>query len=361
MHPAPGLCSWRSGRCGPAVGVDVPLAAAEGALVEADPSHRERSMARLGLAATLGVLAVPGLLAALALVGLSWRVGFALSGLTAATLAVVHARSLELDRFPVADDPDSSGPRPSMRETLSTAFRNRPLLVWSLVGAVTSLLDEVLVAFVAVHLDAFGATAFQRSVALALWTVCGLLRLAMLERTADRLDPLRTLATASVVSGIALGVLAATRSPLLATVVLGIVGATSATFHPIAKARAYAALPGRPAIVNALASCLMPLEVAAPIVMGLLATRAGSRFAVAFLLIAPVSVGFAAVAARRLSNRERDPDTHALRGSLRTAAHGVRSNGGQGHHGQVAAIMWSAHSRPRCVESLEGQTKVRKC
>jgi hypothetical protein len=75
----------------------------------------------------------------------------------------------------------------------------------------------------------------------------------------------------------------------------------SSVLHPLAKARAYAALPGRPALVNAVFGGLVPIDVAAPLLLGALATGAGSAFAVGALLVAPV--GIAAAAARARASR----------------------------------------------------------
>ena len=66
------------------------------------------------------------------------------------------------------------------------------------------------------------------------------------------------------------------------------------------KARAYAALPNRPALVNAVGSALLWFDIAMPIVLGIVATRAGSAWAILGLLVAPLGV---AIAALRLDGR----------------------------------------------------------
>jgi MFS family permease len=286
---------------GPAAGCA--LAASEGVLVEARPDERERTMARLGLAASLGDLAVPALLAALAVAGLGWRAGLGVAAASAAALALLHASSRGLDRpGGSASTTDDDGTRPGVLEALRFAIGARPLLWWSLATALTSLLDEVLVAFAAVRLDDIGASPFMRSAAVAGWTVGGLGGLAVLERAIDRLDPLTTLLRSSALSAVALATLAATRSPIVASVAFTVLGASAAALHPLAKARTYAALPGRPALVNAVAGALLPFDVAAPLLLGAVAARAGSAFAVGALLIAPV--GIAAVAARARASRQ---------------------------------------------------------
>src|SRR5205085_8162465 len=113
---------------------------------------------------------------------------------------------------------------------------------------------------------------------------------------AGRVDPGRVLMGAAAVSTAALVGLAAAHSTLAAAIALAVLGMFSSMLHPLAKARAYATLPGRPALVNAVAAAMIPLDIAAPIGLGLVATHAGPSIAVALLLVAPL--GILAVAIR---------------------------------------------------------------
>lgn len=272
---------------GPAAGCA--LSAAEGVLVESSPHSRERTMARVTLAAALGDMGVPVVLGGFALIGLGWRAVFALAGLVAAGLAIGHAASRELARpLPPEDDDDDA----SVRDALRTALRTRPLLGWSLAGVLVSLLDEVLVAFAAVHLGGLGAPA--RSIALAAWIGGGIVGLAWLERGIDAVRPRTVLRVTTATTGLALLALARVHDVVSASVLLAIVGASSSTFHPLVKARAYASLPGRPALVNAVAGALVPLDALAPLVLGAIAVRFGIDVAVAALVVAPLGIGLAA-------------------------------------------------------------------
>ena len=277
---------------GPASGCA--LAVAEGLLVEAEPDARERTMARLSIAAGAGDLAVPLLLAVLSRCGLGWRAAFAVAGGFAALLAISHGSSRSLDRTSAGPGEDSEGPPPTIREALRTALSTRPLLGWSFACALTGLLDEVLVAFSALHLDAIGATASERAWAIGAWVAGGLLGLAGLERFVGRARVLPVLLGASVATASGLGALAVTRSPWVGTCALLLIGVTASTLHPLTKAQAYAALPNRPALVNAVGSLLLPFDMAAPLVLGLVAARAGSAWAIAGLLLAPAGVALAA-------------------------------------------------------------------
>jgi hypothetical protein len=277
---------------GPAAGCA--LAAAEGVLVESAAHSRERTMARITLAAALGDLGVPVVLGGFALIGLGWRAVFELAGLLAAALAVSHAASRELER-PLAtddDDDDESAGNASLREALATALGNRPLLGWSFAGVLVSLLDEVLVAFAAVHLGDLSAV--ERSIALTPWIVGGIVGLGWLERRIEELSPAGVLRVTTVVTALALTALACVHDALSASVLLAIIGASSSMFHPLVKARAYASLPGRAALVNAVAGALVPLDALAPLVLGAIALRFGASAAVMALVIAPLGIGWAA-------------------------------------------------------------------
>jgi hypothetical protein len=265
---------------GPAAGCA--LSIAEGLLVLDDPSRREKTMARAALAANAGDLAVPIALAVFAWLGLGWRAGFVAGGVFASVLAIVHGSSRSLDRV-VKNEDEAEG---SIRD----ALRARGLLAWSLACTSTSLLDEVLVAFAALRLHDIGASATERAFAIAAWVMGGFVGLAAVERFIEESYVKRALLLASIATAAFLLLLVVGRSPIIGIVALFGVGVFGSTLHPLTKARCYAALPNRPAIVNALASALLPLEIVAPIVLAIVAARAGNGAAVLCLLVAPISV-----------------------------------------------------------------------
>lgn len=281
--------------------------ASEGALVEADPARRERTMTRLMIAGGIGDLLAPLVLAGLAAIGLGWRAGFAVGSAIALALGIAHACSKSLERR-ITDDDDEDAGSSGFFASLRVALKNRELVGWSLAVAFSTLLDEVFVAFVAIHFDAIGASTGSRNFALGAWVVAGFVALVATERVADRIDGRRILAGASVVAiGATIG-LALTRSTLVASVMVTVIGGCAATFHPLTKARAYASLPGRPGIVNALASALTVVDLGSPVVFGLVAAHAGSSGAMLALLAAPIVVGAGSLLSLRGRRRPRDCD-----------------------------------------------------
>jgi len=275
---------------GPASGCA--LAASEGLLVESRPEERERTLTRLNLAGALGDLAVPILLAALAWLGLGWRVALVLAAASAALLAIVHGSARALDQKLTLEAGDEGEESASVLEALRFAFGTRRLLAWCVAGALTSLLDEVLVAFAMVKLG--DASALERAFAVGAWTAGLVGGLFVLERFVDRLDSRKVLLASSVVVAASLSTIACTRDVVTASVALFVLGASSSTLHPLASARAYASLPGRPALVNAVAAGLMPFHMLAPLLLGALAHWFGTPVALLAILVAPIGIALAA-------------------------------------------------------------------
>lgn len=273
------------------------LSVAEGLLVETSPESSERTLARASIAANAGDLAVPALLAMLAWVDLGWRAACVAAGLFALGLAIVHASAASLDRPTPADADDEHQEHEeslTVRETLRMAFSHRPLLGWSFACALTGLLDEVLVAFSAVHLDGIGMTATQRSWAIAAWVLGGFAGLAAVDRFVDRIGSRRFLLIASLATVTEVLLLATTRAPVVGAIAMFAIGVSGSTLHPLTKARSYATLPHRPALVNAVASGMLLFDMAAPIALAVVAAYAGPPWAIAGLLVAPVGVAVAA-------------------------------------------------------------------
>lgn len=298
---------------GPASGCA--LAASEGLLVETRPDERERTIARLTLAGALGDLSVPLLLGALAWLGLGWRVAMAVAGGAALLLAFVHGTSRELDRLPPkeCDDDDASDgsnaephdaapneshdteeeeDEPSVLESLRFALSHRRLLAWSAAVALTNWLDEVLVAFVMVRLD--HASSLERAIAVASWTIGFLPGLLLLDRHVARLDTRRALYVAAAVAVLALIVLAAGPSVPVACLALGTLGAATSVLYPLAEARRYAALPGRPALVHAVGALFTPFDALTPLALGALALAFGPEAALLAIVAAPLGIALAA-------------------------------------------------------------------
>jgi fucose permease len=151
------------------------------------------------------------------------------------------------------------------------------------------LLDEVLVAFAAVHLAALSpgpASIVWRQATLGALIVGGVVGLVALERVVEDARAGRVLQLACVLALLSSVALALAPDLLIASVALFVLGASSAVLHPLVKARAYASLPGRPLLVNAVAAALVPLDALAPLVLGAIAFGTEPRIAMLVLVLA---------------------------------------------------------------------------
>ena len=79
-------------------------------------------------------------------------------------------------------------------------------------------------------------------------------------------------------------------SPLWLGLALIVLGAAAAPHYALLKAKAYAAVPGRPGLVNALSQIFVVIDIGAPLLLGALADRYGLSLALACLGIQPLGV-----------------------------------------------------------------------
>ncbi len=264
---------------GPASGIAINVA--QSALVDAHPDERERWMTRWTLAGAAGDLTGPAVFAACALFGLGWRTAFAASGAATLAYALVVSRA----RFPAparaaADDE----PDPSLRDALRTALAERRLLVWSAVGALLVLLDEIVVSFAGLWLrDRFGLGDAARSLILGLTIAGSAAGLLAVDFALRRVEPLRLLAVISAGGCVAVPLWFAADSVFASVFWLFAIDALAAGYYPIVAAQAYRALPGRSGAVNAVGSLFTPFELVIP--LGVAAVADGFGLAPALLLL----------------------------------------------------------------------------
>ena len=142
-------------------------------------------------------------------------------------------------------------------------------------------MDEALVSFGALHLEALGATAAQRGVVLGVATLGAIAVLLGVERIAARCSGMRLLLLASASCSLVFGACLVTSSLPLGAALLAVTFALAAPFHPVVSAQAFAALPGRSTAVNIINSSMATVELAIPLLLGAIADRFGVRAALA--------------------------------------------------------------------------------
>ncbi|HEY6723211.1 MAG TPA: MFS transporter [Polyangiaceae bacterium] len=291
----------------PASGVAVGLA--EASLMAQRSSERERALTQWMLAGTLGDLAAPLLLWSLAVCGLGWRAALGGVGLAlcCASLAVFRTR---IDTPPAVACPGPSlaantspwRPLRAMASALSAASRSlraarshTGLLLWLGAAASCTFMDEVLA--VLVGLRVYRVTSEEALVAQSLlaFTLGGACGLVLLERRLRRAPGAAPLMIACIGSALCFGgwVALGSLAPELfgfGPALLFVAGGFTAAHYPLVLARAYAALPHDTTLVAAAAQAFGAIDLAAPLLLGVVADRFGLEAALGALLVQPLGI-----------------------------------------------------------------------
>lgn len=256
-----------------AVAVGVGTSLAQATLVDT-ADNKGRALARWTLASLVGDLAGPLLIAAVA-----WRSAFAIAAAIAVGLALII-------RVPDAPPSTQDEPDAPLWQSLKDALRDRVLIAWLFAQALCDLLDEIFVVF---------ATLRTGSVLTVIaFMIGGAAGLFALDRALVRWPERRVLrATAGACVAVYVAWLAIP-SPLLAA----LVGATAAPLYPLCAAQAYARRPGASGSVLAAGHLFTPLGLALPLLVGLVADRAGLVPALALLIVQPLVLVIAGSKAR---------------------------------------------------------------
>ena len=286
----------------PAIGAAVGLAQA--ALVEQQPALATRTLTRWTLLSSVGDLLSPLVVAVTATAGGGWM---ALSFIAAALWLLAAIMTIPLPFpppavSPAAADADADEEAPeqplwaSLRPAILSALRDRVLLRWMGILLMATMVDEVFLGFAGLLLhDRLHASVGATSLLLALGMIGGMIGLFALERfltsrpeqhrAGVRLLPWLALLTLA-------GIVALLLAPALwlAGVALFAIGLGATSWYPVARAATYDRLPGRAGLARAITGLIMPLELALPAVVGLLAERFGLVVALGFLGLAPVGV-----------------------------------------------------------------------
>src|SRR5256885_6863379 len=265
---------------GPATGIA--CGTAQAALVDGSPGRAESVLSRWALYQSLGDLVAPLLLAGLAFLGSGWRAAFVVAAAMALAQALLVRTGSSLPRS-MPPPPEEAGEEPS-RGGL------RGAILWCGAGILCTLMDEALVSFGALHLEALGATPAQRGVALGAATLSAIAALVVVERIPGHPGGIRLLLGASGgCAAVFAGCLVTSSLPVCA-VLLALTFGLAAPLHPVVSAQAFAALPGRSTLVNIVNSTMATVELAIPLLLAAIADRFGVRAALAATIFEPVAL-----------------------------------------------------------------------
>lgn len=305
----------------------VACAAAQAELVTTSPGGGARAMARWVLFGSLGDVSTPLLVALVLGSGGSYRGAFvaaaalallqggllagrgaaAGSGGEAATAGAGPSRELALDgeaahrpdpgaaEPPDPEDADAAPLRVALREGLG----NRALWRWLGAAGLCTFLDEILVAFAALHAErALGASSALAAACVTGASAGAVIGSWLTEHALGTRRPERVLVGSALGTLLALAAVVSAPSAFWLGVALVGLGAAAAPQYALTKALAYAASPGRPGVVNALAQVFVLVDIVGPLALGALADRFGVTVALGCLAVQPLGVFWLAVSAR---------------------------------------------------------------
>jgi MFS family permease len=295
---------------GTASGVACSVAQAE---LVSGPGGPERAMMRWALFSELGDALTPPLTALMLLAGGSYRGVFLVVAVAALGHGLLLLRSerrrrtapepaLDADEEAHApadaapsdaqrdEAPEEAPPLP-LREAWRAGLRNRELWTWLLAAALCTFLDELVIALGALHAERDLGASSAASVACVTGAAVGAACGAVLgDRLLASVSPRRILVGSALGTLLALAGVVAAPSVVALGAALALLGAAASPQYALLQARAYAAAPGRPGLVNALAQLFVVIDIGAPLALGALADRAGLPAALAALALQPLGV-----------------------------------------------------------------------
>jgi hypothetical protein len=271
----------------------VSCSSAQAELVARDPERAELRMADWTLSGALGDLAGPLLLAAVAALGCSFRGAWVLAGVVFIAWGSFAARGTQhgpRGEGSGSASEDSEERALSFRALWQEARNNPELVAWLCGATLCSLMDETLVAFCAVWMRERFASDSAVTVGVVALMLGGFGGLLLLQRLLLTREPRRLLLLFCAGSIVALAAWLTASSFLISVLALTLLGACAATHYPLAQAAAYRAAPGSSGTVAALAQLFGPLDLAIPVLLGLLADRSGVLAALWGLVLQPLGL-----------------------------------------------------------------------
>lgn len=272
----------------PSSGAYVSLSQAN--LMDSDESRHEQNMARWTFAGSLGVVTGPFLLGLFVYLGLGWRGTYALLASLSALSLIVAFRYLPADK--------KNTPFPSFNEVFDgfksafQALKRKEVWRWLLLLEFADLMLDVLFSFLALYfVDVVNVNETQAGIAVTIWLVMGLITdflfIPYVDKLTDTAQFLRRTAMLNLITFIGF-MLIPGFIPKIILVIL--VNLSNTGWYSILQGRLYSSLPGQSASIMAIGAVTTPLAKALPLLIGILADRAGLDIAMWVLLLAPIAL-----------------------------------------------------------------------
>lgn len=295
---APGFWMLAAGMAlvGPASGAFVGLS--QTALMDLQPSRREKNMARWAMAGSLGNLAGPALVGASLVTGARWRPAFlAMAALAFGALLASRALSSSswASSYPAGGIMGAPrGGRPAFREGLwrtLAASRRGDVVRWLALLELADLMLDIFRGYLALYLvEVAAATEAAASLGVAVVTTSSLAGAAVLVRVLDRLSGLVYLRVSA--AGVLLAFPAFLLAPHLGVklVLAGTLGVLTSGWYPVLKAKLYEALPGQSGAAVTLSTLSGILGGLLPLALGGAAQAFGLATTMWLLLAGPLTL-----------------------------------------------------------------------
>jgi FSR family fosmidomycin resistance protein-like MFS transporter len=259
---------------------------AQASLMDYDPARREHNMARWTLAGSLGVVLGALMLGVSVAAGIGWRGQFIVLGvLTLVLLAFVW-------RFPFPNGNGDSEAPGNLFTGLRDAFRalrRWELLRWLTLLECANLMMDVLLGYLALYfVDVVGVTEAEAGIAVAVWTVVGLVGDVLLIPLLERVRGLSYLRVSAALELVLFTAFLLVPNVWAKMALLGALGFFNAGWYSILQAQVYNSMPGQSGTVMTIDNIFGFIGSLIPFGVGLLAENLGLGVAMWALLLGPI-------------------------------------------------------------------------
>lgn len=262
---------------------------AQASLMDSDPHRHEQLMARWTLAGSLGVVIGPLALGGALLAGLGWR-GLFLAFAVLSLALVALAWRYKFSNGHSEDDEDTLGFRDGLRKA-ALALRRGAVWRWLILLMFSDFMLDVLLGYLALYMvDVVGVTPALAGIAVAVWSIVGLVGDALLIPLLEKVRGLTYLRfSAALMFGLYIAFLLVPNF-WAKLMVLAFMGLFNSGWYAILKGQLYASMPGQSGTVMAVGSVFGLVEALLPTLLGVIAERVGLGPTMWILLLGPVAL-----------------------------------------------------------------------
>jgi FSR family fosmidomycin resistance protein-like MFS transporter len=251
--------------------------------MDLQPERHEVNMARWTLAGSVGAVLGPLVLTAALALGAGWRGVFA--GLALLTLPLV-AGARAAPASPAVHESFAAALRGALE-----ALRRRAVIRWLVVLEATDLMGDVLLGYLALYfVDVVGLSPIAAAAVIVVWTVAGLVGDALLLLVLARASGLGYLRASAVAAVFVYPAFLLASPAALKVALIALLAVLHAGWYAIPQGRLFTELGDKTGTAVALSSLGTAAGSLLPLVIGMLAERAGLQGALWISMLAPLAI-----------------------------------------------------------------------